>query len=348
MERLTTLWLYEQTALQRIFSPRDLLKEKKRQQQLKNLISRAKKQKRVKRIWHNLYHIVPFENPSWEPTSQDIARYLCNKKEGHLFFLSALEAHGLLKPKAKSVLAQERYVWIRAKKAGTAIEKRTYDGMTYIIYKQQKKQLGLITLIPASGPSESASQPLGGRQPISCTDKEETFLECLDWVEDTLENVRTTIEFVDLFKNANLDFGLAFDHLEKWDSKKMNAKAGLILELLGAGQATPSHAKRLEKLLKSLSKKPYYFRQPHKRYIGLAKEHFKHIRKWNLMVPNSLFSLYELEQKKPKTPEQEAALVQATLEEVPAPVEVSYTTKVSDKPEQGPETEKEKKEEKQA
>ena len=336
MDRLSTLWLYEQTSPQKIFTIHDLLKEKKRHQQLKNLLSKAVKQKRVKRIWHGLYHIVPLDNPGWEPGVLDIAQYLCSSLEGHLFFRSSLELHGILNVKGKPAdLGQEKTVWLRVKKKGTGIEQRKYGGTTYIIYRQQKKQLGLesLEIKDASGKTHS----------ILTIDNEETFLECIDWIEETLRQVKTAIEFIDLFRNARLDAGQVFDYLDKWDNKKMNAKTGLLLELLGFDQ---SHAKRLDKLAKALSKKPYYFRQPHKRYIGLAKEHFKHIQKWNLMVPNSLFSLYELEQKRPRTPEQEAALVQATLEEAPAAVEISYTTKISDKPE--PEQEKDKKEEKQA
>ena len=337
MDRLNIIWLYDSVSRGKLFSLQDISRDKKRLQQVKNLLSKMVKQKRIKRIWKGLYHIVPFEDPTWKPSQWEIAEYLCKKKEGHVFFFTALEIHGLYRQHSRmefQKLIPSKQVYLRAKKKGTGIERKTFDGVTYIIYRYDKKQLGLTE---TSLDEQGAGQ--GRNVKIPTTDIEETFIECIQRIEETLGYVKTIAELLTLFQKAGMSIPNTLDHLDKHKSLMLSSKVGLLLELLDEKR---EYAKQLDRLSKNISKKAYYFRKPHKRYIGLAKEHFKHIHKWNLMVPNSLFSIYELQQGRiQRLEENELAKAVSSPETEALPQEIIYTTKIGE-----PELEKTDKEKK--
>jgi hypothetical protein len=177
-------------------------------------------------MWKGIYHIIPFEDPAWKPSPWLVAQYLCQKKDGHIFYFTALEAQAT---RSQGIFPQKevpsKSIYIQARKKSTAIEKRSYDGYTYILYKKGKK-------LPGIEEFQVNDLKTGAVLKMPGTDAEETFLECLQRIEQTLARIKTGLELVELFRKANLDFSTVIEHIEKHNSLVLNSKAGLILELL--------------------------------------------------------------------------------------------------------------------
>lgn len=109
---------------------------------------------------------------------------------------------------------------------------------------------------------------------VRVTDKERTVIDCIDKTEFAGgdEELLLCLELI-----GKLDGERILEYLKHYDSQKLYAKVGFMLELLNDGFGVDE--KVIEECRKSINKRTYYFDNETK------KNKNKYVSKWNLVVP---------------------------------------------------------------
>jgi len=198
----------------------------------------------VKKVKHNLYVVCDIQFKTVIPDQYAIATKI--KEDAFIGYHTALEHYG--------VKNQVFYnVYVLTKKPFKEFE---FDGITYTAIKN-KYDFGIET-----------------NRSVRRTDKERTILDCID----NTGLAGGEEELILCFELLNgIDENKILEYLNKYNSKKLYAKAGFVLNVFqerwGISEETLAECK------KYIGTTRYYFddetrRQPH-----------KGIKEWNLIVP---------------------------------------------------------------
>lgn len=198
----------------------------------------------IKRVKHNLYVLCSIEHKSTIPDQYMIATKI--KEDAYISYHSALEYYGV-----KNQVFYEMYV--STKKRFTNFE---FEGITYK-YVNSKYNFGIVQY---------------GK--VKVTDKERTFIDCIDKVELAGGN-EELILCLELF--GKLDGEKILKYLKKYNSSKLYIKVGFFLELFKEHYGIKQSI--IEKCKKKISDKKVYFNEETKRMKS------KYIKDWNLVVP---------------------------------------------------------------
>ena len=228
----------------KVFDLQDVCDLTKNINTAKSLIRNLLKDGYIKRVKHNLYAVCDLEYKNAIPSPYMIGSKI--KEDSCISYHSAFEYYG-----AKNQVFY--LIYVSSKKN---FEEFEFEGYTYT-YINNKYDFGIIN---------------DGR--IRATDKERTVIDCIDKTEFAggHEELILCLELM-----GKLDGNKILKYLSKYNSKKLYAKVGFMLELLksvfGMEEEVIKECKRKSENLK------YYFDNETK----TAKN--KYIKDWNLIVP---------------------------------------------------------------
>ncbi|MFH1173973.1 MAG: hypothetical protein V1725_02485 [archaeon] len=258
----------------RIFTLDDL--KHKSYAQKKNAIQRYKKQGLIKVIKPGLYYILPLDDPNYSPSPIHVASLLT--KNAYFKGKAALFLHHLGHiPKAPDAIEL------------AAKARHTFKLGKYIIKTKPSKlgDLGVIEKPIYIPPHQVIS--------ILFTDLERTFLEVIR----TIKTIPALDSFLVLLPKMPLNPVKVLEYLKKYKKKVLYAKAGLLLDILS--KSRPISEEQLTPIRKGVPKKTYYLVS---RGRWQLTNKFKYVRKWNLMVPSTVYGLqdWKLPEKASKKP----------------------------------------------
>lgn len=198
----------------------------------------------IKRVKHNLYVVCNIEFKSTIPDQYMIASKI--KEDAYISYHSALEYYGV-----KNQVFYE--VYVSTNKRFTNFE---FEGISYK-YINSKYDFGIVQ-----------------NDKVRITDKERTFIDCIDKTELAGGN-EELIMCLELF--GKLDGDKILEYLKNYNSSKLYAKVGFFLELYKEDYGIKKSI--VEKCRKKCENKRLYFNEETKRMKS------KYIREWNLVVP---------------------------------------------------------------
>lgn len=198
----------------------------------------------IKRIKHNLYAVCNIEFKSVIADQYMIASKI--KADSYISYHSAFDYYG--------VKNQMFYiVYVSSKKR---FENFEFEGFDYT-FVNSRYDFGIMQ-----------------KGKVRVTDKERTVIDCIDKTElaGGDEELLLCLELI-----GKLDGERILEYLKHYDSQKLYAKVGFMLELLNDGFGVDE--KVIEECRKSINKRTYYFDNETK------KNKNKYVSKWNLVVP---------------------------------------------------------------
>lgn len=235
---------YEKVLGLKVFNFKDLCNLIGNENSAKSLLKNMLQKNYVKKIKYNLYAVCDLEYKNAIPSPYMIGSKI--KEDSCISYHSAFEYYG-----AKNQVFY--LIYVSSKKN---FEEFEFEGYTYT-YINNKYDFGIIN---------------DGK--IRVTDKERTVIDCIDKTEFAggHEELILCLELM-----RKLDGNKILKYLSKYNSKKLYAKVGFMLELLksvfGMEEEVIKECKRKSENLK------YYFDNETK----TAKN--KYIKDWNLIVP---------------------------------------------------------------
>jgi len=207
---------------------------------LKNLLDKGY----IKKVKHNLYVVCDIEHKSTIADQYMIGSKIA--KDSYISYHSALEFYGV-----KNQIFYTVYV-----SANKKFEEFEFEGFTYMGIKQ-KYDFGIHKI-----------------RNVAVTDKERTILDCINNTGLAGGNE----ELILCFELLNvIDENKILDYLKQYNSKKLYAKTGFILELFKERWNISENT--LNECQKHIGTTKYYFDDETKTIAH------KGIKKWNLIVP---------------------------------------------------------------
>lgn len=206
------------------------------------------------RVTRGLYSAIP---PEYAGRNHEVDRYLVAQKAvrhgGAVGYHSALELHGV----ANSVSNMVYYL--------------TSDRLSAFTF--QDVEYRFVTTRIAFGTTQLVRQGI----PVTVTDRERTFLDCLrrpelaGGLEEMLKSLGTF---------HTMDTAILRDYLSRFDEQSLNQRAGMVLSRLRAELRVPKGF--LARLQDAVGDKAYYLLPGMKRGTGHLD------REWNVIVPRNL------------------------------------------------------------
>lgn len=235
---------YKEILNLKVFSMQDVDNITNNKNSSKSVIQRMLKNKYIKRIKYNLYAVCDLEYGSVIPDQYMIASKI--QEDAVISYHSAFDYYG--------VKNQVFYlVYVSSKKK---FEDFDFDGFSYEFVKN-KNDFGIIQ-----------------KGKVRITDKERTVLDNINRT-DLAGGNEELIMCLELMTKLNND--KIIEYLKYYDSKKLYAKVGFVLERfkesLGIKEET------IEECHKNICNTHYYFDDETKKLKN------KFISKWNLIVP---------------------------------------------------------------
>lgn len=235
---------YEKVLHLGVFELKDICKLTGNINTAKSLIRNLLLNGYIKRIKHNLYAVCDVAFRNTIPSQYEIASKI--KKDAYISYHSALEYYGV-----KNQVFYQVYV---------ATEKRfpdfEFEGITYK-YINSKYNFGIMQ-----------------ERSVRVTDKERTVIDCIDRPELAGGNEEL---FVCLELMIGLDEDKMLQYLKQYNSPRLYAKVGFMLELLNEHFGLSE--KMIEECRKNIHQGTCYFDSE------TRKQKSKYISKWNLIVP---------------------------------------------------------------
>ncbi|MBQ8042646.1 MAG: hypothetical protein IJ272_00655 [Clostridia bacterium] len=198
----------------------------------------------IKRVKHNLYVVCNIEFKNTIPDQYMIASKI--KEDAYISYHSALEYYGV-----KNQVFYEVYVSTEKR-----FENFEFEGISYK-YINSKYDFGI----------EQHGK-------VRMTDKERTFIDCIDKTELAGGN-EELIMCLELF--GKLDGDKILEYLKKYNSSKLYAKVGFFIQLYNEHYGIQQNV--IEKCKQKSENKRLYFNEETKRMKS------KFVKEWNLVVP---------------------------------------------------------------
>lgn len=198
----------------------------------------------IKRVKHNLYVVCNIEFKNTIPDQYMIASKI--KEDAYISYHSALEYYGV-----KNQVFYEVYVSTEKR-----FENFEFEGISYK-YINSKYDFGI----------EQHGK-------VRMTDKERTFIDCIDKTELAGGN-EELIMCLGLF--GKLDGDKILEYLKKYNSSKLYAKVGFFVQLYNEHYGIQQNV--IEKCKQNSKNKRLYFNEETKRMKS------KFVKEWNLVVP---------------------------------------------------------------
>jgi len=235
---------YEKLLELKVFSFQDACKVFGNNHTAKNTLKNLLDKEYIEKVKHNLYVVCDVEHKS---TIAD--QYMIGSKiteDACISYHSALEFYGV-----KNQIFYTVYVSTNKK-----FEEFEFEGFTYAQVKQ-KHNFGIQKI-----------------RNVVVTDKERTILDCIN--NSGLAGGNE--ELILCFELLNgIDEAKILEYLKKYNSKKLYAKAGFILEMFK--ERWSINEETLKECKKHIGSTRYYFDDETKRYPH------KGVKEWNLIVP---------------------------------------------------------------
>ncbi len=235
---------YERILELKVFTLQDICMLTKNMNTAKSLVRNLLINNYIKRVKHNLYVVCDIEFKSVIVDQYMIASKI--KDDSYISYHSALEYYG--------VKNQMFYVvYVSSKKR---FENFEFDGYNYT-FVNSKYDFGITQ-----------------KENVKVTDKERTIIDCINKVELAGGNEELLL-CLELF--GKLDGNKILEYLKYYNSQKLYAKVGFMLELFNDGFGVKKQV--IEECRKKINKRTYYFDEETK------KNKNKYVSKWNLIVP---------------------------------------------------------------
>lgn len=235
---------YENVLKLKVFTLQDLINTSNNINSANKLISKLLKQGYIKKIKHNLYAVCDIETKKVLASQYVIASKI--KDDAYISYHTALEYYGVKNQTFYSVFVS----------SSKRFQNFAFDGYTYT-YINSKNDFGIIQ-----------------QNNIKVTDKERTFLDCINKTDLAGGNEELLL-CLEIF--GKLDDYKLLEYLKKYNSKKLYAKAGFMLELLNAGFGVNKNT--IITCHQKSNNQKYYFNSETKDSERL------YISDWNLIVP---------------------------------------------------------------
>lgn len=235
---------YEKVLTLKVFNNEDVFKLTKNKNTSYSFIRNLLLTKNIKKIKKNLYAVCDIENKSVIPDKYMIGSKI--KEDAYICFHSALEYYGINN--------QVFYdVYVSSKKRFDNFE---FDGYCYN-YINSRYDFGISIY-----------------DKVKVTDKERTFIDCIDKTElaGGNEELLVCLELI-----GKLDGVRILEYLKYYNSKKLYAKVGFMLEILK--DVIGVDKKIIEECKRNINDKKYYFNKE------TQKSNNKYLNTWNLIVP---------------------------------------------------------------
>lgn len=235
---------YEKILELKVFNMQDVCKLTDNINTAKSLIRTLLSLNYIKRVKHNLYAVCNIEFKSVIADQYMIASKI--KDDSYISYHSAFDYYG--------VKNQMFYtVYVSSKKRFADFD---FDGYDYS-FVNSKYDFGIVQ---------------NGK--VRVTDKERTVIDCIDKTElaGGDEELFLCLELI-----GKLDGKKILKYLKHYNSQKLYAKVGFMIELLNDGFGVDK--KVIEECRKRINGRTYYFDNETK------KNKNKYISKWNLVVP---------------------------------------------------------------
>ncbi len=235
---------YERILTLKVFNVEDVYKLTGNMNTAKSMIRNLLLFGYIKRVKHNLYVVCNIEFKNTIPDQYMIASKI--KNDAYISYHSALEYYGV-----KNQVFYE--VYVSTEKRFTNFE---FEGISYK-YINSKYNFGIVQ-----------------DDKVRITDKERTFIDCIDKTELAGGN-EELIMCLELF--GKLDGNKILEYLAKYNSNKLYNKVGFFLELYKENYGVEQSV--IEECRKDSENKKLYFNEETKRMKS------KYIKEWNLVVP---------------------------------------------------------------
>ena len=235
---------YEKILSLKVFNLKDINQITGNESTSKSIIQRMLKKQYIKRVKYNLYAVCDLE---YKNVIAD--QYMIGSKiseDSYISYHSALDFYGV-----KNQVFYVVYVSNKKK-----FEDFEFDGYSYEFVKNNY-DFGITEI-----------------RKVRITDKERTFIDCIDKAELAGGN-EELIMCLELL--GKLDGEQILDYLKKYDSSKLYAKVGFFLELFKEHYGIEQSV--IEGCRKKIESKKLYFNEETKRMKS------KYIKEWNLIVP---------------------------------------------------------------
>lgn len=235
---------YERILELKVFNLQDIYKLTGNINTAKSLIRNLLLFNYIKRIKHNLYAVCNIEFKSIIADQYMIASKI--KDDAYISYHSAFDYYGV-----KNQMFYVVYVSSRKR-----FENFEFEGYDYT-FVNSKYNFGIIQ---------------NGK--VRVTDKERTIVDCIDKTElaGGDEELFLCLELI-----GKIDGEKILEYLKYYNSQKLYAKVGFMLELLNDGFGVEE--KIIEECRKKINTRTYYFDNETKRNKK------KYVSKWNLIVP---------------------------------------------------------------
>lgn len=235
---------YERILESKVFSLQDVCKLTGNINTAKSLIRNLYQSGYIKRVKHNLYAVCNIEYKSVIADQYMIASKI--KDDAYISYHSAFDYYG--------VKNQMFYVvYVSSKKRFPNFE---FDGYDYT-FVNSKYDFGIIE-----------------KGKVRITDKERTVIDCINRTDLAGGDEEL---FLCLELMGKLDGEKILEYLKQYNSQKLYAKVGFMLEILNDGFGVDE--KIIEECRKNINGGTYYFDDETKRNKN------KYVSKWNLVVP---------------------------------------------------------------
>lgn len=235
---------YEKILSLKVFNLKDINQITGNESTSKSIIQRMLKKQYIKRVKYNLYAVCDLE---YKNVIAD--QYMIGSKiseDSYISYHSALDFYGV-----KNQVFYVVYVSNKKK-----FEDFEFNGYSYEFVKNNY-DFGITEI-----------------RKVRITDKERTILDCINKT-DLAGGVEELILCLELI--GRLDNEKIIEYLKYYNSKKMYAKVGFILERFKVELGIED--KTIEECNKKICNTHYYFDEETKRIKN------KYISKWNLIVP---------------------------------------------------------------
>ena len=240
---------YEKIIYIKVFDFQDICELTGNPNTAKSLIRTELKKNHIKKVQHNLYVVCDLENKNPIGNPYMIGSKIT--KNSYISYKSALDFHA----KNKEI---DLTIFVSSKSRFNDFKFNDYS------YKflNSKNEFGIIDI-----------------DGIKTTDKERTFLDCTNKPELAGGNEYLVVT---LEKIGQLDGKRILKYLTNYNSKKLYAKAGFMLEWLG--YVFHVDKKVIDECYIKSGNVKYYFDKETKEYNR------KLIREWNLIIPEQIYT----------------------------------------------------------
>jgi len=235
---------YERVLGLKVFDLQNIYKLTRNINTAKSLVRNLLDDGYIKRVKHNLYAVCDIEFKKVIPNQYMIASKI--KEDSYITYHSALEYYGL-----KNQTFPVVYVSTKNRFENFKFEEYNYK------FINSRYNFGIVQ-----------------EGNVRVTDKERTMIDCIDRTELAGGN-EELIFCLELM--GNLDGERILRYLKHYDSQKLYAKVGFMLENLNDKFGIDQMI--IEECRKKINKRTYYFDNETK------KSKNKYINKWNLIVP---------------------------------------------------------------